>query len=105
MKNTFPSWAVAVAACMPVPGIAQTAKVDAQGSTPQLSYQSAFADYKPYRNIPLANWRAVNDALASGAQGMGQTPMPTGNSPATSAPAKPMQEDHQMHHKKQGGKQ
>ena len=105
MKNTFPSWVVAVAACMPVLGIAQTAKVDAQGSAPQLSYQSAFADYKPYRDIPLANWRAVNAALASGMQGMVQTPMPTGNSPATPAPTKPMHEDHQLHHRKQGGKQ
>jgi len=105
MKNTFPLWAVAVAACLPVPGIAQTAKVDAQGSTPQLSYQSAFADYKPYRDIPLANWRAVNDALASGVQGMGSTSTPMADSPAKPEPTKPVQEDHQLHHKKQGGTQ
>jgi gamma-glutamyltranspeptidase len=54
MKNTFPAWAVAVAACMPVLAVAQTAKTDAQRPVPQLRYQSAFADYKPYKDIPLA---------------------------------------------------
>ena len=105
MKNTLATWAVAVAACMPVLAVAQTAKTDAQRPAPQLRYQSAFADYKPYKDIPLANWRAVNDALVSGMQGMGKAPMPTASSPANPAPAKPMREDHQGHHKKQGVKQ
>jgi hypothetical protein len=90
---------------MPVLAIAQKAKADAQATAPQLSYQSAFADYKPYKDIPLANWPAVNDAVAGGMQGMGQTPMPIASSPAKPTPEKPMHEGHQTHGKKQGGKQ
>ena len=102
--KTFPKWAAAFAACMPVLAVAQTAKTDAQGPAPQLRYQSAFADYKPYKDIPLANWRAVNDTVASGTQGMGHTPMPMADPPAKPVPNKPMQEGHQ-HDKRHGGKQ
>ena len=38
MKNTFPSWAAALAARMPVLGMAQPAKVDAQGPAHHPSY-------------------------------------------------------------------
>jgi hypothetical protein len=62
MNNTFPAWAVAVAARMPVPASAQTAN-------------------------------------------MGPTPMAMASPPANLASAKPMHQDHQKHHEKQGGKQ
>jgi hypothetical protein len=101
MKNTFPTWAVAVAACMPALAIAQMAKAGAQASAPQLSYQSAFANYKPYKDIPLANWRAVNDAVASGAQGMGQTSKPMADPPRQPMPTP---EGH-PHDKRHGGTQ
>jgi hypothetical protein len=61
---------------------------NAKAGTP-LRYQSAFADYKPYSDVDLGNWRALNDTVGvaaikqGGHAGHSATAMP---SPA-SAPA------------------
>jgi hypothetical protein len=56
MKNKLSQWTAAVAASLPLLSAAQ--------ATPQLSYRSAFADFRPYQDVPLADWRAANDAVA-----------------------------------------
>jgi hypothetical protein len=56
-------------------------------ATSELNYQSAFADYKPYRDIKPGDWRAANDAVgkASGGhsgQGMGMNSQPVSAAPS-----------------------
>lgn len=49
---------------MPLLAGAQAAKTEAPKAVPALTYRSAFADYKPYKDAPPANWRQVNDMVA-----------------------------------------
>jgi hypothetical protein len=35
-----------------------------EARVPALTYQSAFQEYRPYREQELASWRAVNDEVA-----------------------------------------
>lgn len=113
MQNNQAAWAVVLAACVPLLATAQAAKIESPKPTPQLSYQSAFTDYKPYKDAPLANWRTLNDTVAgapvgeSGHAGHGMKGMEPPVAPATPAsaaiPMKPMP----MHegHPKRGGQQ
>jgi hypothetical protein len=64
MKNNLRTWSVAMASCLPLLAAAQSTKTEAPKVAPQLTYRSAFADYKPYKDEPLANWREVNDIVA-----------------------------------------
>jgi hypothetical protein len=64
MKINLRACGAALAACLPLLVAAQIAKTDAPMVVPQLTYRSAFADYKPYKDTPLANWREVNDIVA-----------------------------------------
>jgi hypothetical protein len=79
------STALAVALAMPLLAFGQPS-----ASTPP--YQSAFADYKPYQDVPAGNWRALNDAVrdAGGqmAPGMAMPPASAAAPVAASAPAK-----------------
>lgn len=93
-----------MAACLALPAAAQSAKAEAPKAAPQLTYQSAFADYKPYQDVPLANWRQVNDTVAGapggasghaghGIGGMGgmkgmEAPAAQAHAPAASAPVR-----------------
>lgn len=109
MQNNQIAWAVVLAACVPLLATAQAAKPK---PVPQVSYQSAFADYKPYKDVPLANWRALNDTVA-GAAGEGghighamkamETPVAPAAPASAPIPMKPMP----MHegHPKPGGQQ
>lgn len=97
MNNLYRRLASAVALGIPLAAFAQLATTDAvkpSASASTLQYRSAFADYKPYKDVPLADWRAVNDDVA-GSSGMGQMPM--ADAPASTMPA---HERHQVH----GGK-
>ena len=38
--------------------------VQADARVPQVKYESAFENYAPYREQPLATWREVNDEVA-----------------------------------------
>ncbi|WP_157604414.1 hypothetical protein [Rhizobacter sp. Root1221] len=104
MQNNQAAWAVVLATCVPLLATAQAAKPK---PAPQLSYQSAFAGYKPYKDVPLANWRELNDTVAGapGHTGHAMKAMETPVAPATPAsaaiPTKPMP----MHegHPKPGG--
>lgn len=114
--NTLQTMACAVAFAMPQLASAQAAPADrtAPGpAAPPPQYESAFSDYKPYRDEPVADWRQVNDtvrqAADKGGDGTNQhghkTPadgrtLPGAAAPATDAPAR-KQMDHGMH----GGRQ
>jgi hypothetical protein len=99
MKNNQLAWAVALAACVPVLASAQDTKTRSSKASPPLTYQSAFADYKPYQDALPGNWRALNELVSGGAGGAaghaGRTmggmkgmEMPAAASaPATSAPS------------------
>lgn len=121
MNNNLRTWSVALASCLPLLAAAQAAITEAPQAAPQLTYRSAFADYKPYMDPPPANWRAINDTVAGapggasghtghgmggmgGMKGMKGMEMPA--TPAASASA-PMQmktmPNHDGHHK-QGAK-
>ena len=100
MNNLYRRLATAVVLGMPLAALAQPAAshpVRPDSSALPLQYRSAFADYNAYKDVPLVNWRAVNDAVA-GSGGMMQ--MPTADAHPTPAPAKPVHE-HQPTH---GGK-
>jgi hypothetical protein len=121
MKNNLLAWGVALAACVPLLSTAQADRTAPPKATPQLTYQSAFSDYKPYKDTPLANWRELNDAVAGtpggasghaghsmggmgGMKGMKSMEMPT--MPASPASAPMPMKPVPMHdgHPKTGGK-
>ena len=101
MNKTLTGFAIALSMSVPALVAAQASSGDlAFGkATPPLRYQSAFDDYKPYRDVSLGNWRAVNDTVASasgGARGQAGHPMGgmggtsgTGGMESVAAPAAP----------------
>lgn len=75
------------------------AATDAKAPRLSLRYQSAFADYKPYQDVPPGDWKALNDTVrdgSAGQMGMGGRDMTDGMSmPARDAtkvttPSSPM---------------
>ena len=81
----FPLAAVAAGAA------AQDRPADPAATAPALKYESAFADYRPYREEKLAPWRDLNDEVGrvGGHVGMfrgGQTNESTKPGPATDGP-------------------
>lgn len=87
---------VAVVAAIAAPQLkAQTATA---GSRPPPEYQSAFGDYRPFKDQPVASWRDVNGEVArvGGHAGVLKSDAATAKSapglkrpadPATAAPA------------------
>ena len=64
MKKITLAGGVALLACLPGLLPVQAAPNEALKPAPQLTYRSAFADYKPYKDEPPADWRKVNEAVA-----------------------------------------
>jgi hypothetical protein len=64
MKRISLAGGVALFACLPGLLPVQAAPNEALKPAPQLTYRSAFADYKPYKDEPPADWRKVNEAVA-----------------------------------------
>ena len=67
MNDILTRLAPALALCLPQLATAQSVRAepaDARASAPGLTYRSAFADYKPWRNLEPGDWRALNDKLA-----------------------------------------
>ena len=64
MKHKLSTLGTALAACVPLLATAQATRTEPPKVALQLSYQSAFADYKPFRPAPLADWRALNETVA-----------------------------------------
>jgi len=114
MQNNLPAWGMALAACAPLLAVAQPVNTEPPKQSPQLSYQSAFADYKPYKDAPLGNWRELNDTVAGasggasghaghsmgGMKGMEMPPTPAAPASGAMQKSAPM---HDRHHMK-GGK-
>ena len=79
----------------------QVAATDAKSPAASLRYQSAFADYKPYQDVPLGDWKALNDTVRDrevGQMNMGSTNMSHGMSmPASGDAAKDASPSAPMH--------
>lgn len=107
MKTIFRTGGAALLACLPLLAAAQASPNQTPKAAPPLNYRSAFADYKPYKDEPPADWRKVNDAVAPANGGMrgyaglsmdgmqGRSPMPPAGA-ASSTALKP-QPDMPMH--------
>ncbi len=92
------------------------APADAKAPAASLIYQSAFADYKPYQDVPPGDWKALNDSVresGGGHMNMGSMNMSHGMSMPASGdaakapfPSTPMHMDssHSMHGKNPAGK-
>ena len=67
MKNAFIA-VIALAAHTPLaaaqPAAASADPADPAAPAPAFQYESAFKDYRGYRETPLAPWREVNDEAA-----------------------------------------
>lgn len=76
---------------LPAPAQAAGAAVPVQTKAPDSAWrwQSAFSDYKPWRDIQPGNWRELNDRLAP-------VPASAPLAPADKAPA-PAAPHHHMH--------
>lgn len=104
MKINLPAWGFALAACAPLLAAAQPANTESPKPTPQLSYQSAFADYKPWQDTKPGNWKAMNAAVGkSGGHAM-DMPMSGASAPAAAA-SKPAMTDHSGHQMPRAGSQ
>ena len=51
---------------MPLLALAQS---PSSAPSSALTYRSAFADYKPYQDIAMGNWPALNDAVRDAGRG------------------------------------
>lgn len=114
MQNKLPAWGIALATFAPFIAAAQADKGEPPKTTPQLIYKSAFADYKPYQDAPLANWRELNDKVAGvpggasghaghsmgGMKGMEMVPKPA--APASAAMPVKTSPRHDEHPKRGG---
>ena len=111
MHKFFNRLAPAMALCLPSLAFAQTGRsdpADAQAAAPPLRYSSTFADYKPWRDIKSADWRAVNDrvrdAAATAPAHAGQTGHAAAAAPAAASAPRPkaaapaMTGPHGQHH-------
>ena len=106
--KTLQTMACAIAFAMPQLVAAQAAPETPAAETAgsQLPFQSAFADYKPYEDVPVADWREVNETVKKAAEkggghaghGSQEPPAAKGTAPATvSAPPPSRSEDHSGH--------
>ena len=74
------------------------AAADAKAPDASLRYQSAFADYQPYRDVQPGDWKALNDTVRDG--GDGQMSMGSMNMSHDMAAPMPMGGAHSMRRKK-----
>jgi hypothetical protein len=117
--KTLQTMACAIAFAMPQLVAAQAAPETPAASTAasQLPppFQSAFADYKPYEDVPVADWREVNDTVKKAAEkggghaghGTQEPPAAEVQAPAAaSAPSPAPREEHTGHtgHSMHGGR-
>jgi len=94
MIHLFTGLARAVALSLSMAATAHAQSADGanpKSVAPRLQYQSAFTDYKPWQDLPLRDWRAVNDTVRDAtAAGAGHAAHSATPSPAAaSAPARP----------------
>jgi hypothetical protein len=80
MQKSTLLWVAGISACAPMLAFAQPA--EPTRPIAQLKYTSAFADYKPFKDLEPGDWRALNDAVAAAAAKQGAQP----NQAAPAAP-------------------
>lgn len=111
MQKSTLLWVAGFSACAPMLAIAQPAEPTRPAA--QLKYTSAFADYKPFKDLEPGDWRALNDAVGAAAAKQGVQPsQPSQTAPATvppatqkgGMPAHDMKSMPGMNHPMQGGK-
>jgi hypothetical protein len=115
--NTLQTMACAIAFAMPQLVAAQVAPETPAAATAgsQLPFQSAFADYKPYEEVPVADWREVNETVKKAAgkggghagHGSQEPPAAEDKAPAAaSAPSSAPREEQTRHtgHSMHGGR-
>ena len=59
---------VLLGACLAAATFASAAvppEAQPSAATPEMTYRSAFADYRPFRDEPVTDWRALNDDVAA----------------------------------------
>lgn len=108
MQKSTLLWVAGFSACAPMLAIAQPAEPTRPAA--QLKYTSAFADYRPFKDLEPGDWRALNDAVGAAAAKPGV--QPSQPAPATAPPATPkaampahdMKSMPGMNHPMQGGK-
>lgn len=107
MRKSTLLWVAGIHACAPMLALAQP--TEPTRTTAQLKYISAFADYKPFQDLELGNWRSLNDTVGAAVAKPGaQSSQPSQTSPAVtpkaSMPAHDMKSMPGMKHPMQGGK-
>lgn len=107
MQKTTLLWVAGISACAPMLAIAQRAEPARPAA--QLKYTSAFADYKPFKDLEPGDWRALNDAVGAAAAKQGVQPsQPSQSAPAAAPkaamPAHDMKSMPGMNHPMKGGK-
>lgn len=85
MQKSTLLWVAGISACVPMLAIAQPAEPTRPAA--QLKYTSAFADYKPFKDLEPGDWRALNHAVGAAAAKQGVQSSQT--APATVPPAAP----------------
>ena len=112
--KTLQTMACAIALAMPQLVAAQAAPVTptATPAASQLQFPSAFADYKPYEDVPVANWRLVNETVKKAAEKAGghaghgsqESSAPEAKDPAATSAASPAPREQPMGHGMHGGR-
>lgn len=90
MQKSTLLWVAGISACAPMLALAQPA--ESTRPVAQLKYTSAFADYKPFKDLEPADWRTLNDAVGAAAAKQGvqpSQPSPTAPAATTAPPAAP----------------
>jgi hypothetical protein len=106
--KTLKTMACVIAFAMPQLVAAQAAPETPAASTAgsQFPFQSAFADYTPYQDVPVADWREVNETVKKAAEkggghaghGSQKPPAVEDKAPAAgSAPSPAPREEHTGH--------
>jgi len=78
----------------------------------QLPFQSAFADYKPYEDVPVADWREVNETVKKAAEkgdghaghGSQEPPADEDKAPAAASGPSPAAREGHTGHSMHGGR-
>jgi hypothetical protein len=112
--KTLQTMACAIAFAMPQLVAAQAAPETPAAATAasQLPFQSAFADYKPYEDVPVADWREVNETVKKAAEkggvhaghGSQEPSAAEDKAPAAANAPSPAPRDEHMGHSMHGGR-
>ncbi len=98
MHHRFHGLAAALTLSLPLLAAAQPRAEPADPRAP--AHRSAFADYKPYRDIAPGDWRRLNDTVGAAAlkPSAGAATAPAASAPAAREPMQPMQGHHHPMH-------